>query len=335
MSTSVPGPSSVPPPASSAAGAASRPHIPGQAMLLQTRGDIIALGPLLFAPFTKLRAVPRATWRVIAIVSVAGVFPLAVLTLFSGSEIEQYWGLALYFSLFWACFFGAIYHTDGVRVPVAVGTFFFTGLIAMPLLLLVLALGLQTLRTPMVESANILVSLPSMVIFVGLFEETTKALALFGIGLFSKPLPALRVFVFYGLISGLGFGIYEGISYQTGTNVAAVVNTGDIGAYYLSNVLRLTSAPFFHAVWTAIAAFLIWFGFRFPKRRLGFFALAILVPAILHGVYDAFVAYQPMFTLASAIVSIAILSVYVASADDLQRDIAPIAEDQGAAVIAS
>jgi RsiW-degrading membrane proteinase PrsW (M82 family) len=137
------------------------------------------------------------------------------------------------------------------------------------------------------------------------------------------------VFVFYGLMSGLGFGIYEGIDYQTGENVRAVVDTGDVGSYYLANVLRLTSAPFFHAVWTAIAAFLIWFGFRFPKRRLGFFALAIAVPATLHGIYDAFMDVMPIATLVASVVSVAILSVYVASADRLELDIAPVAELDG------
>jgi RsiW-degrading membrane proteinase PrsW (M82 family) len=303
-----------------------RPHHPGPQIFVQTRGDIVALGPLLFAPFRRLRAVPKATWRVIAIVSAAGVFPLAVLTIFSGSEVSQYWGLALYFSLLWACFFGAIYRTERVDLKIAVGTFFFTGLVAMPILLLILRLGLESFRDPLVNSSNILISLPSMVVLVGVFEEATKALALFCIGRIVKPLPPLRAFVFYGLMSGLGFGIYEGITYQTGENVAALQSSGDIGSYYLSNVLRLTSAPFFHAVWTAIAAFLIWFGFHFPKRRLGFFTLAIALPAILHGLYDAFLNFEPMFTLAAAVASIAILSVYVASAADLERDIAPIAE---------
>ena len=37
---------------------------PGRRILVQTRGDIAALWPLLFAPFRRLRQVPAATWRV-------------------------------------------------------------------------------------------------------------------------------------------------------------------------------------------------------------------------------------------------------------------------------
>jgi hypothetical protein len=47
---------------------------------------------------------------------------------------------------------------------------------------------------------------------------------------------------------------------------------------------------------------------------------------VLHGFYDSFVGFAPLLTLASAVVSVGILSVYVASADRIERDIAPLAE---------
>jgi hypothetical protein len=46
-----------------------------------------------------------------------------------------------------------------------------------------------------------------------------------------------------------------------------------------------------------------WFGFRFPKRRFGFIALGLGVPAVLHGFYDNFLGFAPLLTLASAVVS--------------------------------
>ncbi len=300
---------------------------PSDRIFTQTRGDIAALWPLLIAPFRHLRDVPPATRRVIALVSAAGILPLAVLTIFSGSALIEYWGLEFYFTLFWAGFFVAVYRTEGVRVQIALATFFFTGIIGMGALFLVLGLGLEALRAPLLGSQSILIAAPAFILFVGLFEEATKAAALFVMGRFLGTLPPLRVFVFYGLISGLSFGVYEGIKYQTELNVMALQETGDVASYYLTNVLRLTSLPFLHAVWTAIAAFLIWFGFRFPKRRLGFFTLAIAIPAVLHGLYDALSRFEPLWALLVAALSIAILSVYIASADDLQRDIAPLAED--------
>lgn len=273
-----------------------------------------------------LHDVPQATKRVIALVCAAGILPLAVLTVFAGAPIAQYWGLEFYFTLLWAGFFSAVYRTEGVRVPVAVATFFFTGIVSITILFSILALGLDAIRSPLLASPSFEIAAPAYVVFVGLFEEATKAAALFLIGRYFTKLPALRVFVFYGLISGLGFGVYEGIKYQTEFNVRVLQDTGDFAFYYVANVLRLTSLPFFHAVWAAIAAFLIWFGFRFPKRRLGFFTLAIAVPAVLHGLYDACSRFAPLIALLVAAVSVSVLSVYIASADDLQRDIAPTAD---------
>jgi protease PrsW len=88
--------------------------------------------------------------------------------------------------------------------------------------------------------------------------------------------------LFYGLMSGLGFGIYEGVGYQTGANL----QTGSMGAYYLNNMLRLTSLPFLHAIWTGIAGYFIGFAYQYPRRKAGLLVIAIGLPALLHGLYD-------------------------------------------------
>jgi RsiW-degrading membrane proteinase PrsW (M82 family) len=145
-------------------------------------------------------------------------------------------------------------------------------------------------------------------------------------------LPPLRLLIYYGLLSGLGFGFYEGIRYQTDSNVAGAIanlkgasqsdEANILGGYYLDNVLRLTSAPFFHAVWTGIAAFFIWFGVRFKAHRVWFFALAIAVPAVYHGLYDGFMSDQidqPALTILVALLSAALLTVYVGTADHIQK----------------
>ena len=100
--------------------------------------------------------------------------------------------------------------------------------------------------------------------------------------------------MFYGLISGLGFGIKEGVGYQLGPYAAEAAKTGHFAAFYLESVLRLTSLPFFHAVWTGIAAYLIWFAARLPSARAGLLVLALVIPATYHGLYDALVDRSPM-----------------------------------------
>ena len=147
----------------------------------------------------------------------------------------------------------------------------------------------------------------------------------------------LRTFLFYGLVSGLGFGIYEGIDYQSGPYLAAAQKTGDYGGYYLENMLRLTSLPFFHAVWAGTSAYLIWFAARVPQARAGFVLLAIFVPAIFHGLYDALVGFSTLLSLLIVAFSIVLLGIYVASAGQLERwfglpvDDDPIAPTAGAA----
>jgi RsiW-degrading membrane proteinase PrsW (M82 family) len=83
------------------------------------------------------------------------------------------------------------------------------------------------------------------------------------------------------MISGLGFGIYEGVNYQQTINRQQGIDT----AYFL-NVARLTSLPFLHAIWTGIASYFIAFAALVPKKRFGLWVISIVTPAILHGSYN-------------------------------------------------
>lgn len=60
--------------------------------------------------------------------------------------------------------------------------------------------------------------------------------------------------VFYGMMSGLGFGIYEGVNYQMNLN-----RTQGIDQAYFLNIARLTSLPFLHAVWSGLVGYFISF----------------------------------------------------------------------------
>ncbi|HTD35453.1 MAG TPA: PrsW family glutamic-type intramembrane protease, partial [Candidatus Elarobacter sp.] len=221
-------------------------------------------------------------------------------------------------SLLWALFFGAAFHSTGIRWRKALFAYFGTSLIGMTLLTLALVLNVEAIRDPLIAATNPLISIPASIVFIGFPEELTKALVLFAMWRFFG-VPGLRTFLFYGLVSGLGFGISEGIGYQVGPYAAAAQHTGDIGAYYLANVLRLTSLPFFHAVWAGTAAYLIWFGARIPSARAGFIVLAILIPATFHGLYDALSDRWELLALLTVGLSIVLLGIYVASAAQFER----------------
>ena len=54
------------------------------------------------------------------------------------------------------------------------------------------------------------------------------------------------------------------------------------------NILRLTSLPFLHAMWTGIAGYFVGFAARFPTRRGGLLLAAFTVPSLLHATYNTF-----------------------------------------------
>lgn len=293
--------------------------------------EVTKLGTLLTEPFRHLDQIPRKTRRAIIVLALVGAVPLAASVLTKTTAI-QYWMLAIYFSILWAGFFAVLYHTEGADPKIAAAMYFGTGIFSIGLLLVMLAYGLEDLRTPFLQLGNPLIRLLGFIGGVGVPEELVKALPLL-ILTRVLPLPPLRLFIYYGLIAGLGFGFYEGISYQTDANLHSALSnvraasTDDAKAlafaqYYLENVLRLTSAPFFHAVWTAIAAFSIWFATRFPTHRVAFYALAIAIPAVFHGCYDGFLSLgQPALTILAALLSAGLLGVFVGSADRIQRNL--------------
>jgi RsiW-degrading membrane proteinase PrsW (M82 family) len=298
--------------------------------------EATTLWSLLTQPFTHISQIPWKRRRAIIILALCGAVPLAAAILTKSPSI-QYWTLALYFSLLWAGFFAILYHNEGADPKIALGMYFGTGLFSIPLLVLALQKGLESARQGVVASTQLLVALPANFLLVGIPEELAKALPLFVLCRFVK-LPPLRLFIYYGLIAGLGFGFYEAMEYQRGMNLDTAIaalnkviaashdakptdaEKAVLAGYYVENVLRLTSSPFFHAVWTGIAAFFIWFGMRFRQHRIGFFMLAILLPAAFHGLYDGFISVQqPALTVLVAILSAALLGVFIGSAEPLER----------------
>ena len=291
--------------------------------------EATTLWALLSKPFRRIALIPRRTRRAAILLALVGAVPLAAAELTKSAPV-QYWALAIYFSLLWAGFFAVLYHGEGAQPRIAAAMYFGTGVCSLALVV-VLSYGLSQAREPYLQSTNPFVVLAGFILGVGIPEELVKALPLFVLCRFVA-LPPLQLFIYYGLISGLGFGLYEGIAYQRHTILDSTVSqltgasagerTLALTSYYIANVLRLTSAPFFHAVWTGIAAFLIWFGMRFRRHRLSFFALAIGVPAIFHGLYDGFLAlHDPAVTVLVALLSAALLGVFVGSAKELEREI--------------
>ena len=118
---------------------------------------------------------------------------------------------------------------------------------------------------------------------VGLTEEFVKSIALFIISAKSREVLIPHTLVFYGLVSGIAFGVFEGVQYQMGAN-----RIYEYSQSFFMNIARLTSLPFLHAIWCGIAGYFIGFAAIYPKYRKSLYFLAIAIPALLHGFYDTF-----------------------------------------------
>jgi RsiW-degrading membrane proteinase PrsW (M82 family) len=297
--------------------------------------EIRAVLPVLLEPFKHLDAVHAGRWRNVGLTALMGIAPLALVTLFEdlNNPVLAFRGLGLYFSAMWALFFASAFRATGIRWRLGVAAYFGTVFVGMTALMISLVLNIELIRDPFVAAKNIWIAIPSSILFIGFPEELTKALVLFAIWRFTKVLPTLRAFLFYGLISGLGFGIKEGVGYQLGPYATEAAKTGHFAAFYLESVLRLTSLPFFHAVWTGIAAYLIWFAARIPSARAGLIVLALVIPATYHGLYDALVDRSTIIALVVVGLSIVLLGIYAAFAAQFERWFGLEVDDDGGVVM--
>ncbi|MBI3881137.1 MAG: PrsW family intramembrane metalloprotease [Verrucomicrobia bacterium] len=263
----------------------------------KAREDLKALVPHLLVPWSEFKSFRWLENRQFLAIVGIGLFPLLILAMFGdrGEIKSAYWALALYFSALWAVFFYYIFPAERVTMQRALICFFGTGLISIAVLL-------AAYKIPPLSW----------------IDEWTRSreFALFVIWRKADPHPP-QTMLFYGLICGLGFGIYEGVDYQMGRNLRY---SHGIGEYYLLNVLRLTSLPFLHAVWTGIAAYFISFGLRYPKRKRGLFIVAIGLPALLHGTYDA--ATSTLVSFVIALFSVLALTLYLAKTVDFEKAVA-------------
>jgi RsiW-degrading membrane proteinase PrsW (M82 family) len=286
----------------------------------QASRDIRDMLPHLLLPLDEFG---RFRWienrRILAIAAV-GLLPLVIYAVFRDPTQlgNAFWAMALYFSALWALFFYYVFPTREVRVRTAAFCFFMTGIVSVSALLLLYNFWPLSAVVAWIKAEHWFVRWVGFVLGVGIPEEWCKAFVLFVIMQRVRPFRPQTV-LFYGLMSGLGFGIYEGVKYQTQHNFEfALRATGEANAYfaaeyYLLNLVRLTTLPFLHAIWTGMAGYFLGFAFQYPERRGGLLVVAIGLPAFLHGTYNAFSA---TLGLPVALLSVLALNLYLAKSVD-------------------
>lgn len=185
--------------------------------------------------------------------------------------------ISLYFSIIWGLFFYYLFRTEQVKLKTTIFLFFATQILT-TVVFFILNIGELNPFKGLYDTGSVILSLVSCILGIGVVEEFVKVMPVFLILYFSKNVIKPQTAVFYGLMSGIAFGVYEGINYQLGPNFQILLENGIADGYvfsYLSNIARLTSLPFLHAIWCGIASYFVAFAFLYPRFRIALYLLAI------------------------------------------------------------
>ncbi len=287
-------------------------------------GDFLRLAPHLMLPLQDLVRLRWLDNRRILGLAFVGLLPLLLLYYLDRTQDigGAFWGIALYTSLLWAMFFYVTFSQPEVTVMRCLLTFSGAAVFSIGLVSLARYVVPFEWVVVWIQAPGVAVRWCGHLVGVAFIEEIAKLFPLYFLWPHrSRP----QVMMFYGLMAGLGFGIYEGVAYQSSQNLRVSFRSGQpsvegAAVYYLLNILRLTSLPFLHAMWTGIAGYFVGFAAHFPNRQGGLLLAALVVPAVLHATYNTFSA-SPL-GLAVALITVLALNVYLVKGRDFVRVLA-------------
>ena len=258
------------------------------------------------------------------LVIIYGLLPSLFVVLFSATRdvAAPGWAYSLAIAPLWAVAFWLLIKPGHITRLIA---WLAAGIVAIVLILL------PTLTLPWENALDATAdphSLLPWIYGVGLAEEVTKALpiliAALALRWIWKITLDVRVWMFLGTIAGLAFGVRESVLYT-----AADLNL-NVGAQHeivliLSFALRVFVDGFQHAVWAGISAFFIGMGVNYRRRRIPLIAFGILLPAVLHGLYDWSTTVSPRIGhwlwIALEALSLVLFIGYTMSAATIERQV--------------
>ena len=280
---------------------------------IKTEGNIFyqiqKLGRTLIVPdFTFIKNDLFKDKRLIYL-ALIGLAP-AFLIRFTFVSHVTFYAIALYFSVLWAIFFNYLFKTHQVNSKTTAIIFFLSQFSAILLVNLQAIPPFNFLYT-FTNSSSFFIKGIGFILGVGLLEEFIKAIPLYYLIRKAKEPIIPQTLVFYGLMSGIGFGVLEGVQYQTTINAGLEYNEA-----FFMNIARLTTLPFLHAVWAGISGYFLAFGNLYPLSRYGLITLSLMIPATLHGLYDVF--GWSILGLLITIFSVLLLVFYLKKASEYQ-----------------
>lgn len=292
----------------------------GKSISIEHRGSVFSqimdIGQELILPSKTFTKEPWRTDRKLFVLALVGLGLSVILSIapFIGTS-GIFYVVALYFSIIWGLFFYYLFKTDQVSLKTTVAIFFGTQAVTL-LVYNILGIGALNPFEGLYESGNTIISLIACILGIGCVEECVKLIPVLIVLHYSKEVLKPQTVVYYGLMSGIAFGVFEGVEYQMGPNFQMLLENDIADGYvysYLSNIARLTSLPFLHAVWCGIGSYFLAFAYLYPRYRRSLFLLAVLIPATIHGLYDFLCFNVPisLVTIPVVIVGVVLLMVYL------------------------
>lgn len=270
------------------------------------KGNILSqlksIGSELIFPKTTMLSKNYLTDQRFLILAIVGLLPMVIMNMPFGGFLLFY-EVSLYFSIIWGLFFYTCFKTLQVKLKTTLLVFFLTQVLVFALWDII---GLPRLN-PFYAFLEMPFPLSALgyLFGVGFTEELVKLLPLLFILRKAKEPLIPQTMVFYGLMSGIAFGVFEGVQYQMTVNAE---QTYDVS--FFLNIARLTSLPFLHACWCGIAGYFLAFAHLYPKYRRGLYVLAIAIPMLIHGIYDTFSSVR-FLSLILVFIGLMLLMVYL------------------------
>lgn len=274
---------------------------------IQNKGNIIsqltAIGSELIFPRTALFSKQFLSDQRFMILALVGLLPMVIMNIPLGGFFIFY-EVSLYFSIIWGLFFYASFKTPQVKLKTTLLVFFLT----QGFVILIWGFRLPLLNPFyyfIAEGTPFPLTVLGYTLGVGVTEEFAKMIPLIIILRKAKEPLIPQTIVYYALMSGIAFGVWEGIKYQREVNAEF-----EYDASFFLNILRLTSLPFLHACWCGIAGYFLSFAHLYPKYRRGLYVLALAIPAIIHGLYDSLTVF-PIVPLVLVFFGLMLLTIYL------------------------
>ncbi len=282
------------------------PHVRSRGSLMQ---QLRYIGHAFIFPKDDMERHHLMEDKRLLILAIVGL-SLSIIMLLPIGGYLVFYAVSLYFATIWGLFFSYFFRTRQISKSKAVSTFFLT-----QLGVFIIFSGLNELNFFYnFTSAPFPLSILGYILGIGLTEEFAKMIPLLVLERRAREPQLPQTMVFYGLMAGIAFGVFEGVQYQTSINIRADYTTA-----FVLNIARLTSLPFLHAVWAGICGYFVGMAGLYPQYRKSLYVLALFIPATLHGLYDLFAGGFYLISLVIAFLSVFLLMAYLRRSNVLRE----------------